>query len=1551
MTACFQRAKKTLAYRILSAFIAFTFSFSYIVPPGYAQGLPATVMNLPVPGTTVPLTPGFTPARIIGMTIHADNPLMFDFMVDPGDAKLNDQQMQDESLKLVKYFLASLTVPAENLWVNLSPYEKDKIVPKEFGQTQMGVELLAQDYMLKQLTASLMNPEDELGKKFWDRVYAKAQKMFGTTEIPLNTFNKVWIVPEKAVVYVTTSPVPKGEEESQSSERIGANGLNVFVLESRFKVMMEEDYLALQHHSAESAGSKSDVVSGVSSSIIKEVLLPEIEKEVNEGKTFANLRQIHNSLILATWYKQNLKESLLGKIYLDKGKTGGLTVADKETSQKIYDQYVAAFQKGVHNFIKEDYDPVTKEIIPRKYFSGGVTEANLEVTGTKSPGSKVLQTFAKESADASIISAGIESPGSEVSYKMPFAKVTPPASGEEVSSPVTISEWIGKTLAFPKSSEDNNQLPDILRRAENTKRSYVIGGNLKMNLTPLATEKLIRDMAAKIKNVVATNQTSWQALENMDIVIAPSYTSLSTARETINDVVREGFIPGGLFQLGAQNVSGEKPGAQTGEESVENLKELGVSYVILGHSERRHGPMQESSGLVNRKAKRAIEGGLTPIIAIGETLEEYQNNFTYPVIRDQFYESINNIDLKKIVVAYEPVWAIGTGLTPTPEEANLVHRFIRALAIEQGGLGAGVSLPVQYGGSMNSKNVDSFIAQSSIDGGLIGGASLKAEDFIEIVIKSLGHYLSTSSPVLAEEIQTQLRETAAKMVPLAGGILAADESTGSAKARLDLVGLENTPENREKMRQLMLTTPGLVQAGINAVILYSETFDNSDGRGGNLTEYLLSQGILPGIKTDGGLIDDPESAGEKIPDPKGLAKLLEMLTKFKAKGAVFTKWRTTQAIDSVKGLPTKANIRKNAIVQAQEARMTQEAGLVPIVEPEVLLDGTHDIAASYRATTRTLELTFEELVKEGVWLPGMILKTSMILSGNKATNRADSEMVGFETIKGLLKTVPAQVPAIVFLSGGQKDDEVVKNLDAVIRVSQTRFEEARDAAAEELIREGKIERAEELISLTKAPWEISYSFGRGLQRPALVAWAGKDENFAAAQEVMRKTSEATQAARLGESSSPVTLGEAKKKRLLQLVKNWNRSLSERKDILRTLIESDVSYKEIVNANPKDSAKILQDMESVLSELIGSEKRLLEKLAPTVTRSVRKSYTGGYWDMSYPSLGSQWVTAPNFYTEDETFPNPEYTAKKELIIKLEIQYRLATLESIINKKREVTGLKKIEINTETPFNKEVVVNPRMKEEVLREFAGKLGIEEPSPDVIGKIMTMADAVALASSPVKMVMLRNGNKVSKDLVTLVMAFLEDFKDIDYPHVLEEIYDISNRNSLTDELSHEVMRALKKKGGYRFLFNRAWGVDYDVRKIVVAALNRGQDGKFTIKNPVVYEIRRSDFASSPIGSRAEPAQKGGIDLNPGNMDLQTNYGGERIQLPMPNIPLENIKIDGLVPIIIHVAPVVNLPLLLGLSRETETDDTAVSRPQHSPVDAPRRFKAREVKEVGLLN
>ncbi|GEM_PF-5039978 len=357
MTSGTTTKRKNLSYRILSCFIAVTFIFNVVLPPGYAQLIPQALLELPAPGTMVNPSPGFAPAIIKGITIHPDNPLQFDFIIDTGHTQFKDQELRKESSKLIKYFLAALTVPEKEMWVNLSPYEKDRIVPQGFGTTEMGRDLLAQDYILKQLTASLMYPEKELGKKFWDKVYKQAKEKYGTTEIPMDTFNKVWIVPEQAVVY--------------------ENGSSAFVVKSHLKVMLEEDYLAASHQSSDVSHQKENKNlttddRRLTTQVIREVIVPELEKEVNEGKTFANLRQIYNSVILAAWYKMNLRESLLGKVYVDQNKTKGVDTQDKTINQKIYEQYLEAFKRGVYNYIKEDVDPATQEVIPRKYFSGGL---------------------------------------------------------------------------------------------------------------------------------------------------------------------------------------------------------------------------------------------------------------------------------------------------------------------------------------------------------------------------------------------------------------------------------------------------------------------------------------------------------------------------------------------------------------------------------------------------------------------------------------------------------------------------------------------------------------------------------------------------------------------------------------------------------------------------------------------------------------------------------------------------------------------------------------------------------------------------------------------------------------------------------------------------------------------------------------------------------------------------------------------------------------------------------------------------------------------------
>jgi len=345
-----------IANKILACFIIVAFTTNLITPP---MANARSVLDLPIPGTMVTLSSNFNPAITVGITVYPEKPLQFDMIIHPGDDNLEGDKFQKESNKLIKYFLASLTVPEDEMWVNLSPYEKNRIIPKGLGDTDMGRDLLAQDYMLKQLTASLMYPEDELGNDFWNRVYKRAQEEYGTTEVPMNTFNKVWIVPDKAIIYV--------------------NDTSAFIVESKLKVMLEEDYLALESNVGSTKHglgniNKEDLaqISEVSSKVLKDIIIPELDSEVNNGKTFAKLRQIYNAMILARWYKNNLKESLLGQTYIDKNKTNGIDLEDKEISQRIYDQYVESFKKGVYDFIKEDYDPISQEMIPRKYFSGGV---------------------------------------------------------------------------------------------------------------------------------------------------------------------------------------------------------------------------------------------------------------------------------------------------------------------------------------------------------------------------------------------------------------------------------------------------------------------------------------------------------------------------------------------------------------------------------------------------------------------------------------------------------------------------------------------------------------------------------------------------------------------------------------------------------------------------------------------------------------------------------------------------------------------------------------------------------------------------------------------------------------------------------------------------------------------------------------------------------------------------------------------------------------------------------------------------------------------------
>lgn len=411
-------------------------------------------------------SPGFVPTMLRGIRVYPNEPLKFDFIVDKGDAALQDQAFKNEAEKLIKYFLASLTIPEKDFWVNLSPYEKDRIVPSALSQTDMGIDLLAQDYILKQITASLVYPENDLGKKFWARVYKQAYEQYGKTDIPIDTFNKVWIVPQKAVVY--------------------ANGDKVFVTEAKLKVMLESDFVAQQQSRSPEliAHSKTNELSTMNheltSDIVRDIVLPELEKEVNEGKNFSQLRQIYQVVILAAWFKENLKNSVLNKVYVDKRKVKGLELngessfvnRESETSlrdtihdprftsgssqinpiaQSIYIRYLEAFKKGVCNFIKVEYDKNEKRSIPRKYFSGGT---NLELVS-----SGILQQTNNSRVpligDSVLVSVNSTFIGSTQALK-PLADLG--SSPLSRSSSGIDSQWTSETL--------NKSLASLLIRSE-----------------------------------------------------------------------------------------------------------------------------------------------------------------------------------------------------------------------------------------------------------------------------------------------------------------------------------------------------------------------------------------------------------------------------------------------------------------------------------------------------------------------------------------------------------------------------------------------------------------------------------------------------------------------------------------------------------------------------------------------------------------------------------------------------------------------------------------------------------------------------------------------------------------------------------------------------------------------------------------------------------------------------------------------------------------------------------------------------------------------------
>jgi fructose-bisphosphate aldolase class I len=325
----------------------------------------------------------------------------------------------------------------------------------------------------------------------------------------------------------------------------------------------------------------------------------------------------------------------------------------------------------------------------------------------------------------------------------------------------------------------------------------------------------------------------------------------------------------------------------------------------------------------------------------------------------------------------------------------------------------------------------------------------------------------------------ELTATATALVAPGKGILAADESSGTIAKRFDSIEVESTEERRRAYRELLFTTEGAAEF-ISGVILYEETLGQRAADGTPLPEVLSRQGIIPGIKVDSGTTGLAGFEGEKVTE--GLDGLDGRLAGYRDQGARFTKWRAVIAIGEQ--VPTPGCIRANAEALARFAASSQQAGLVPIVEPEVLMDGDHTIERCDRATRDTLAEVFAALRRHRVRFDGMLLKPNMVLSGSDCPTQAGVEQVAEATVACLRDNVPASVPGIVFLSGGQTDEAATAHLNAMNR-------------------------------LGGAPWQLSFSYGRALQAPALKAWKGEAANGPAAQRAFLHRARLNGAARSG----------------------------------------------------------------------------------------------------------------------------------------------------------------------------------------------------------------------------------------------------------------------------------------------------------------------------------------------------------------------------------------------------------------------------------------------------
>lgn len=323
---------------------------------------------------------------------------------------------------------------------------------------------------------------------------------------------------------------------------------------------------------------------------------------------------------------------------------------------------------------------------------------------------------------------------------------------------------------------------------------------------------------------------------------------------------------------------------------------------------------------------------------------------------------------------------------------------------------------------------------------------------------------------------------AKKLVTSPKGILAIDESSPTCNKRFEKLGVESTEENRRKYRELLVTCPE-IENSISGMILFDETIRQSTSDGVLFTDIFKQKGMSIGIKVDTGTKDLPNHEGEKITE--GLDGLNQRLVEYKKMGASFTKWRAVINIDMVNNLPSEECLETNSNILSEYAKIAQESGFVPIVEPEVIMEGSHTIEDAYNITSKTLAHLFKALKEKEVFIPGVILKTSMVVSGGTCPVQASTEQVAEMTVRCLKENVPSDIGGIVFLSGGQTEEQATDNLRMMHKMNPS------------------------------LPWPLSFSFGRAIQYPALKAWAANMDDIATAQTLLLQNARNNANANLG----------------------------------------------------------------------------------------------------------------------------------------------------------------------------------------------------------------------------------------------------------------------------------------------------------------------------------------------------------------------------------------------------------------------------------------------------